>query len=460
MVEKANKTKQIILQKQKKEEFIEIDNKVIQKKFMVAMPNNPVDFEILADVFNPNFISKEMKEEGEKEYIGAISYMINEHDYIRSKFTKNKSQINLLDNKSVSSMLDYFDKTKLKIVDSNSEFLRIGNRRDISFSKLSKLPPLLEHYLKERKNNTGENKKKVEKIDDMLYYAFWDNIFFYDEKRRKRNVTSLISWNYEKEVKERNANIFLPLVPYIKRGFAIKEKRKFIKYTSEINNLSFQIYGERSAFYCVIDSDLFRDTDSINQLCDIISKCPNKFIILKILNINKFSQPNFGFYAIKNLLYFLKILEDTKITNSDRILGILNGGGFGYCLFNVVFDFFTDTVNNYPTESRGINTGKHRGLLHPITFAVEPSEGVEDQLKKHKCLFLNNIIADKYIGKENLDDVDKLVWSKDCRKMGMITWQKRMYAKLNTKSNHVFDEVYNSGFPYLGKITKNILNNF
>ena len=76
-MEESNVTQDVqIVQKQKQVETIEVDNKVIPKTFMVSMPNNSVDFKILSDILNPNFISDEMKEEGNKEYVGAISYFM------------------------------------------------------------------------------------------------------------------------------------------------------------------------------------------------------------------------------------------------------------------------------------------------------------------------------------------------------------------------------------------------
>ncbi|MEA2037620.1 MAG: hypothetical protein U9O94_08980 [Nanoarchaeota archaeon] len=446
------------LQKQQEQEIIEVGTKTIFKKFMVSMPNNSVDFDILTEVLSPDFISEEMKKEGNKEYVGAIAYLLNEHDKIRSIFSSKKSKRSITDKKNYSFMLDYLDKTKLKIVEPNSEFLRIGDRTNTSFDILSKVPPYLLRHLKARKIIKGLNRKQIERRDDSLYYAFWFNLFYQDEKTRKRDIVGFISWTHEKEIEERNADFFLPSVPYIKRGFNVTEKLKFLQYLDETNKLSYHLYGDTSAFYCVIDADLFKDTNSINQICNIISKCKNKFIVIKIINVGKFSQPNFGYYSTKNLLHFLRVIQDTKVVRQDRVTGLLNGGGFGYCLFSTVFDFYTDTVNNYPTEGRATYTGKHRGLLHPITLAVEPSEGVGEQLKQHGALFLDNSIADKYLEVSSLDNIDKSIWSKDCRRMGLVMWQKRIFAKLMTDKHHVFDEVYNSSFAFLGNIVKTLAN--
>ena len=198
------------LQKQKEEEVIEVNQKIISKKFMISMPNSPPDFDILTEILNPDFISEEMQHEAGKEYVGAIAYKITQHDHIISRFARNKAQISLSTNKSVSFMLNYIEKIKLKIIEPDSEGLRIGDRRDISLLLLSKIPKFLADYIRQRENNERfkDNKSKLEMEDDAIYFSFWHSLFKIDEEKRKRNIAQFISWYHEKEVEERKGDIF------------------------------------------------------------------------------------------------------------------------------------------------------------------------------------------------------------------------------------------------------------
>ena len=440
-----------IIQKQEQESLtktIELNGKIISKSFMAVMPNSSVDFELLCEVFSPDFISQELEHEGGKEYLGAVCTFLNEHDSIFAALRTNTMQKTLTGKITSEFMLKYLEKIKLKIIDPNNEYLRLGRNKDKSFFTLQKLHPALKKYLED---GTFVNDR------DVHYYNFWDRLFAEDPNKRNREILNLIYWYHEQEVKIRNADLFLPPVPYIKRNIPDYMKAKLLKSMEESNDLSYKLYADQSAFFVVIDADFFRDTMLTEQLNTIITKCKNKFIIVKILNLRKVSQPDYGHFARHNLESFLKTLKYVKDINPDRITGMLNGGGFAYSLFAVVFDFFTDTVSNYPTESFPRNTGKHRGLIHPTTFAVEPIDGVISQQQKYGALFLDNTIAEKYSNKDILI-VDRNEWSRDCRKMGMIMWQKRIIARLNTPKSLVFDEVVNSGFSVLGMTVKNLSN--
>lgn len=436
----------------------EINHKTIRRPFVVSMPNTSNDFEILCDILEPTFIAKETEEYGGKDYVSAIAYKINEYYRIRKTHVQNLSQKALFEQKSGFKILAYLDSNKLKIIDPNTEFLRIGNRGKYSdFLNLPKIPEYLEEYF------TMRETMKDTKDQETLHNNFWSNLFSESATRKKIDIAHFISWHREIQIKDMRSDIFLPPVPYIKNLDGIKND--FIRYAKEINDIGFQLYGQECALYLVFDMSLFKDSKAIAQIADIISEAPNKYIVLKILGIGKLLSLGFGYYPKKTVEFFLRILNDVKQNSPGKLIGFLDGGGFGYCLLGSCADFFTDTVSNAYQDSFPKNTGKHRGLLHPITLTTEPIGGVCEQLNNHGSLFIDCSIADKYRGfdeKKFLSTVDKGQWSIDARKMGLIVWQKRMAALMNTHKLQLdkmrFDEILNSDFPVLGKMIKNITN--
>jgi len=434
---------------QKEEQTIKINGKILSKNFMVSMPTTSIDFEILCDILNPNFISNEIEEYGNKDYIAGICYGLDRYDTIMKEFIKNKAQTRLIDGKSVMFMLEYFDKTKLRLIEPESEKLRLASKNSLPFLHLLKVPKYLEEYIKQR---------KISDDSDINYITFWENLFKEDESRKK-TIAHLISWTYEKEVTERKSDKFLPIIPYIKLNLTRDIKDNLLFYTKEINRISYELYGDYSAFYFVIDADLFIDKKSIEQINTMILECPNKFIFFKILHTERIFSNQFGYYGKKNLEEFLINLLSIKENYQDKVIGMLNGSGFSYSLLNITLNFFTDTVNNFPTEGMPKYTGRHRSLMHPISLSPERIEGVLQQLDLHKALFLNDTIAQKYKGLDSqsfLKTISLDEWSKDARKMGLILWERLISARLSTDKNKVFDEVINSNFSILGTLIKKI----
>lgn len=444
------------------EEPIEVNGKIIRKPFMVSVPSTSNDFRVLCEMLEPSFISTETAKFGGRDFVSAVAYKIDDYYRIRSEFMKRSGQTNLTKERLGYQMMNYLDATRLKIIDPNTESLRIGKLTGFNeMIKLPKLPEYFRKYIIEKQKIKGSKTEKSKK-NERIHLDFWSSLFEESKTGRKQGVAHFISWNNDIQ-SNMQSDIFLPPVPFIKNKDDIKNM--FIKYTKEINDTSFQLYGESAAMYVILDMSLFRDSKAIDQIASIISEAPNKFIILKILGINKMTEPTFGYYARKNLEFFLKTLNDIRCVKPEKIVGLLDGGGFGYCLLGTCVDFFTDTVSNAYQDTFPRNTGKHRSLLHPLTFVPENIEGVLQQLSNHKSLFMDCIIADKYKGMDKekfLSTVDKIEWSMDCRRMGIIMWQKRMAALMNTDKIGLarmrFDEIINSGFPFLGTIIKKIIN--
>ena len=146
-----NKQEQIQIQKQI--ESIEIKGKILPKSFMISMPLSNNDYEILCDILNPDFLSKELEEYGGKDYVGGICYGLNTHDRVIKEFLKRKTQTRLLDGQSVAFMMDFLNKTKLRLIEPESENLRLSPKNSNPFLQLKKVPIYLNEYIKIIHNN-------------------------------------------------------------------------------------------------------------------------------------------------------------------------------------------------------------------------------------------------------------------------------------------------------------------
>lgn len=432
------------------EEIFSVNGKNMRKKFQASVPRSSVDFRILCEVFEPKFISNEMEEYDGKDFLGAVVYKINEHNKIRRTFARNLGQ-SILGDALGFQMLKYLDTVKLKLIDPNSEFLRIGRRNDkdiYSFLELGKVPDELKIYLNERNRTESQ---------ETLHNQFWLKLF--QEDKRGVGITRLLDWIFDVQ-ESMNADILIPMTPFINT----KNMKSSIEHTGRINSMSHKLKGDRGAFYLVLDVDVLKNNRAVNQIANIISDAENRFIIIKMLGLKKITQVGYGKASRENLEFLLKILRDKKQLNPDIVAGLLDGGGFGYCLVGAGIDFFTDTVNNYYQDSfpKMPDKRKHRALLNPTTFSLEPFEGVIQQMRKHGHLFVDCSVADKYRGKEiSMVDMDK--WSVDARKMGLIVWQKRMASLLSGNQKFGldkirFDEILNSDFAILGNIVRRVIN--
>src|SRR3989344_7419864 len=138
--------KQSLIQVQKQEEGIERNGKRLPKHFMVSMPVSSNDYKILCDLLHPDFLGKEMEEHGGKDYVGGICYGLDTHDTVIREFLKKKTQTTLIDGKSVAFMIEYLNKTKLRLIEPESEKLRLAPINSNPFLGLNKVPQYLLEY--------------------------------------------------------------------------------------------------------------------------------------------------------------------------------------------------------------------------------------------------------------------------------------------------------------------------
>ena len=420
-----------------------LNGKSQKTPFYIPLPHNPLEMDLICEISNPADLLLEESDE-EKDFIGAILFKLFEHDDILRDKEHQLNQLNLFTNKTIEQGYRYIKQTKFKLIEPGTELFRLRSIPLINkYLKINKIPNYLTEYLKILKDADRDNLEET-------HNEFWKKVF--SEKR----TAHLIQWVI-KQQKDRGADIFIPPVPYI----SYKSRDDLLNKAIEINSDSLELVGETSATYFSIDVQIFRYRDCVEKLLDYLSYINTRFNLFKIINADSIIAQGFGQDARKNFEFFLKVIKSIKEENPQRIFGLLNGGGFGYCLIGAGFDFFVDTVNNYqenfirPSKKRA----KFRKILNEETFSLEPFEGAMNMLKDNGTLIGNNSIIKKYQGK-NKASINSHEWSEDCKRHGILTWNKLTKVAVRgineNEDSLYFDKVINSDYAILGNILRNI----
>jgi hypothetical protein len=430
------------------EDTVTINGKVISRPFMVSMPRNSTDLKILTDVLDPAFITSELSEYGGRDFVQAVYYKITEYEDIVKNFIKKNSQYTLSDEKNNMKNFLMLNQ-RLKIIDPNTESLRLW-KNNANWTHLNP-PTYLSDYFKQRQT--------TKHIED-THFSFWKGLVIPRGPKNISNIAGFISWFFSNAMEDMHSDIFLPPVPLIEND---KYKYELIKISNNINHISNSLYPNKCAYNLCFDANLFRDEQAVREISDIVSSAKTDLIAIKILGVRKIFEPGFGSYAKNNLTFFLKVLKDIKMLNPSKTIGLLDGGGFGYSIMGTgTIDFFIDTVSNFPQDSFPRPSTKYRGLLHPITLTIEPIDGVmQYQADNNGELFYDNSIAQFYNGRD-IKTVDKIKWSIDARKMGLLMWQERMAGLVNSLNSGFgtmrFDEIVRSDYAMLADVLRKVTN--
>jgi len=423
---------------------IGVNQKFIKTPFFVPMPTTAVDMELVCEMMNPNNLLSKGEGNEETDFFGAVLYNLVDHDALLKDRENQLHQLGLFTDKTLEQGYRYIKQSKLKFIDPTTELYR--NRSQPMIKKyllLNKMPDYLSNYLIEL--------SKADKDGlDLVHNNFWHKLF------SENRTAHFIKWHLNQQ-QERDSDIFLPPVPFVN----YKARDILLNQAIEINSDSLELVGETSATYFPIDIQLFRYRDSIKKILDYLSYINTKFNVFKITNADAILGPGFGHDARKNFELFLKVIKSLKEENPSRVFGILNGGGFGYCLIGAGFDFFVDNVNNYsgnfirPIKKRA----RFRKILNPETLSLEPFEGAMNILRDNGIFIGNNSVIKKYAGK-NQDLIDSREWSKDCRRHGLMTWNdltKVAVRCINENEDSLyFDKVVNSDYAILGNMIRNL----
>jgi hypothetical protein len=423
---------------------IELNQKFQKTPFFVPKPRSATDMELVCEIMNPNNLLPKKESNEETDFFGAVLYGITDHDFLLKNKENQLHQLGLFTNKIMEQGYRYVKQSKFKFISPLTELYRNRSYQAIKrYLSLQKVPNYLSSYFTELLN---ADKDKL----DIVHNNFWHKMF-------TENLTAhFIKWHLTQQ-QEREADIFIPPVPFVN----YKARDFLLDKAIEVNSDSVELVGETSATYFPIDVQMFRYRESIQKILEYLDFIDTKFNLFKINNADAIIGQGFGQDARKNFEWFLKVIKSMKESNPSRVFGILNGGGFGYCLIGAGFDFFVDNVDNYsdnpirPSKKRS----KFRKILNPETLSLEPFEGAMNILKDNGVFIGDNSVIKKYAGK-NQDLIDSTDWSKDCKRHGMLTWNdltKVAVRGINEGEDSLyFDKIVNSDYAILGNIIRNL----
>lgn len=210
-----------------------------------------------------------------------------------------------------------------------------------------------------------------------------------------------------------------------------------------------------------IDMDLFNNRQAIEKVTNYLDQLPTRVTAFKFFDPTKILKIGFGQYAKRNFELFLRVIKSIKEEYPSRVFGVLDGGAFGYALLGAGFDFFTDTVSNYPPYyvlTKGQRN--HRGMINAETLSIEKFEGVKHIYAENHILMHECKVCKRYKDTDALGTVDKQAWSEDCRRHGLQMWNKftqEYFEAVQTEQEKLFfDKIQNSDYAILGTILRNI----
>jgi hypothetical protein len=416
--------------------------------FFSVIPQSATDLKIVFEEFDPKQLMIESQNGEEVDFLNAIAYRVFEYDSIVREHTKAVHQITL---SNTISTFKYFNQAKLKLIDPATELFRLRYRNYLrEYSALEQLPEYFKEYLTKLLLNDDVDLENE-------HNAFWNSLFTTTQQGTLKSA-HFSRWQWKLQ-QSRGADVFIPPVPYV----SIKTPSLIDKALEmNLDARDFVKDGEVTTAF-VIDVDLFNSKDAIEKITSHLDKAPTKLTLFKFVNPTKILANGFGQYAKKNFELFLRVIKSIKEEQPERIFGVMDGGGFGYALLGAGFDFFTDTVSNYPPyyiPKKGER--KHRGMLNAETLSIERFEGVKNMHREHQVLMHDCKICRKYSGVENLEVVDRQVWSEDCRRHAPHMWNgfTREYteAKATAQEKLFFDKIQNSDYAIIGTIIRKINN--
>jgi hypothetical protein len=402
---------------------VELKKKIIGTPFFNLNPTSQTDMDILCE--HIRFLGKHGID---MNFLGGLGFRIFDYDKIVRKQKKLLNQLDL-NNLRLTSVSEHLLKTKFIFIDPSTRLYRDRFYHMIKdYMKLN-----IPDYLKQHFQKLLSLPYMTENLD-IAHIKFWRDMSKIDDDNKTDKTAHFIKWHYD-QVKGKS-DIFLPPVPYI----TLNGCDFLVKKTLEINLDAWDLIDDDVATFFNMDAEVFRNKEAVESIINYIVNNPNKskFVIFNIHNANKILSPSYGLSSMENFGLFLKAIKNIR-ERADRIFGLLNSGGLGYCLLGCGFDFFGDTVNNYsdfPNPKKG-NTGKHRKYLNSFTLYPESFEDVMNYWKYHGTLPCSCPTCRNYNSYSRFDEttVDKKKWSVDCRKHGMNVWNEVVMERLKGISN-------------------------
>ena len=426
---------------------IEVNGKHIKLPFFSAIPLSATDLKLLLEEFNPAELMAGNEQGSEVDFLNAVSYRVFEHDTVVREQRKSLSALTLF--KTVSAY-KYTEQTKLKIIDPATELYR---HRYTDYLKqyltIEDIPPYFKHYLLKMISSDDKFAR------DADHENFWNSLFTGKENGTLKSA-HFLQWHWKRQ-KGMGADVFIPPVPYVSN-----KSPELIDRAIEMNHdaQDFIKDGEVCTTF-IINMDLFNNKEAINKLTTYLDKTRTRITVFKFFDPTKILEIGFGQYARNNFELFLRVIRSIKEGKPKKVFGVLDGGAFGYALLGAGFDFFTDTVSNYPPYYRPIKGKRsHRGMINAETLSIEKFEGLKQIHAENNILMHDCKICNKYSYADAVRIVDRMTWSEDCRRHGLHMWnrftQEYFEAVEKGEEKLFFDKIQNSDYAILGTILRNI----
>ncbi|ODS36161.1 hypothetical protein BEH94_08440 [Candidatus Altiarchaeales archaeon WOR_SM1_SCG] len=429
-----------------------LNNKLVTFPFFTVGMQSKTDLDLLCDLIGMGGDLMKFTNS-----IQAVSYRVFEHDKVVRHREYNLKQYNL--------NLNIVDKSyaqvnnAIKFVDPATDVFRLNYSKYIDeYLTIDKnIPKYFQVYLKQIKENSEKDKKEREDYD-LLHIRFWKGLF---ENSGRINVGHFIKWS-EYLQKERKADIFIAPTPYIKQ-----ESCEFLlEKAIDINRKSHDLVTGDVADSFFIDAGIFQNKKLIERLVDYLGITPSEMILFKINGYENLVNRVYGSYALKNFKFLLNTIKTDYryFKNKVRSYGLLNGGGFGYCLLGGGFDFFTDTVSSfeyYPSHPPK-RRSTHRGTIGAESLVYEKFESLKNLFDDYGETPLPYHPQKKYDNIKQLYplQINSKEWARDCKLNSMCLWNAYVNDNINGMINKddrlVFDRISNSAFTQLSPIIKDL----
>jgi len=349
----------------------------------------------------------------------------------------------------------------IKFVDPSTDVLRLGYNTHLDdYLKIKDIPAYFEDYLKKFKANTMKE-KSLKADPEGMHISFWRNLL---EGQGQGTIKAghFIKWQ-DKTQKNMGGDVFIAPSPYITRpgcDFLVEAAIK-------INSMSQALANRDVADTFYLDAEIFKDKRTIERIAEYLGTTHSQMILFKIKNQQKLIDGFHGKYALKNLQFLLSIIKNDARQFDDKVrtYGLLNGGGFGYCLLGAGFDFFTDPVGNFEYPMVGRKKDDFRGTIGSESLVYEPFEELCSLLHDYGESVLPHHPEGKYNNTTRLERrfLTPDVWRRDCKLNGLCLWNEyvndNVQAMINRQDRLVFDRVANSSYARLAPIVKD-LNSF
>lgn len=432
-----------------------LNHKIIHTPFFVSSPHSAPELDLICELLNMN-----SEEESYVDSLHGICYRAFEYDTVVRNQNGLLNQLDL-DLRFLNRAFRYLNGNALKIIDPCTELYRHRFSKYLnSYISLPTMPSYFRDFISILLDAPRDSL-------DRVHLEFWRSLF--SPKRGRDNIERLKIGHFiqahDDFQREKETDVFVPPVPFI----TLQNCHVFTDYTIQINMDAFDLVDrDVAAFFC-LDSKVFADKQTIKRIVNYIANNPSecKLVLFKILWPERILEAKYGKYALKNLEFLLMNLRMIrKEEENPRIYGMINGGGFGYCLLGAGFDFFTDSVSHYWYYYPRKKKTTHKKSLDPDLLIPRTFEDAEAMFSEWGESPLPYLPFPKYQNARNFNkyQVSPEEWRRDVKLAGIVMWNEyvneiiRAMDRENNLETLFFEKVLRSAYSRLAPIIRRTIS--